>query len=204
MKLRIFLFFTTCLFSVNSALSQTVPKNEILDVKLTLSIEKTNWFKDEKAVVKIAIENLSSNVVTLPTGITYFLTDGAISKDVTMRNKFFWSPVSLSKTYDDKVKTCQNDLNKERVKGGSIYPSSETIILKAGEKKEYNFNLVGMCWNHLISSIYPDKNIFTLAKCGKFKLYSEMSFSNGFIEMSGMKIPLSKSIKSNEIDVEIK
>lgn len=204
MKNRFNLLLIFCVFGINSTFSQAIQKNVIPEVKLTISFEKKVWVKDEPAIVKIAIENLSGNVITLPAGITYFLTDGATSKDVTMRNKFFWSPVSFSKTYDDKVKPCQNDLNKEQVKRSGIYPSSETISIISGEKKEYSFNLVGMCWNHLISSIYPDKNIFTLAKLGKFKLYSEMSFSNGFIEMSGMKIPLTKSIKSNEIDVEIK
>jgi hypothetical protein len=205
MKFRILLTLIVCLFSVNCTLSQTMPKNEIQEIKMTLSVEKNIWAKNEQAiVVKLSIENLSENTATLPAGVTYKLSDGTTTNAMTMRNEVFWSPVSFSKNYDNQSQTCQNDLKKEQIKGGSIYPSSETINLKSGEKKEYSFNLVGMCWNHVMSSVYPNKSIFSLAKSGKFILYSEISFSNGSIEMSGMKIPLSKSIKSNEIDVEIK
>lgn len=202
--------FTFLVFSALTGFvfSQTKDESVLPNIRLRLSTEETLWETGKKAAVKIVVENLSEKAVSLPNGIHFTVTDGTQSAAVTMREKVFWSPVSLTKIYE-KINTCQNDLTKERVSTPGdkniiqISPSAQNFILKKGEKKEFSFNLAGTCWNHVLSSSYPYRNLFTLTGFGKFKVYFEMEFDAGEKEFKGIKYPAVEHVKSNEIEIII-
>lgn len=164
-----------------SALSQSVNKGSDSEIRSVLSTEKTVWDKNAPLIVKFSIENLSESAINISSSINFTLADK--TADSRIGRDGVSAPVSLTKTYDEKVNDCQNDLTKERfTKNGGILPVARDFFLAKGEKKEFSFDLSKICWNRLISSVYPNQNLFTVIKSGKYKI----SFG-----------------KSNEIEIEI-
>jgi hypothetical protein len=162
------------------AFSQPADKSEAQKIKMTLEAEKNIWGKNSPSMVRITIENPSESAVTFTSSVLLMLVaktpDGRIDRDS------FSAPLSLTKAYAEKTDVCQNDLTAERVVNGSILgPGS--IVLAKGEVRELSFDLAKLCWNRLISSVYPNQNLFPLVKAGKYQL----SFG-----------------KSNKVEIEVK
>jgi hypothetical protein len=188
---------------------------EVPNLRLTLSIENTTWTKYEPVLVKITIENLSGNKVELPSSISFNLDNRTFASErVTMDNGVFWSPVSLTKTYGKDVAGCQSDLVENRVevlKGTnivSISPPKDSLMLTTGEKKEFSFDLTKTCWNHSISSVYPNSNLFSLVDTtpaakhigsNKYRVYFDMEFKAGTVD----GIPRNKRPRSNEVEIVV-
>jgi hypothetical protein len=217
LKSIIFLIITISTLK-SCTFSQIKEQDEIPNIRLSLSTEKNTWKHGEPALVKVEIENLSKNMTTLSTSIYFTINDYARSKNSqTGANGPFWSPVSLTKHYDDKSDGCQNDLTKERVNNlgdtnlTAISPPTKSFILQNGEKKEFDVNLAATCWNHILSSVYPNQDIFSLIdeRSTKsqdpktYKVYFEVEFEVGRSEANGIKTPLVKRVKSNQIKIII-
>lgn len=175
--------FSLILIISNFAFSQSVGKKEDSG-KLTISTEKSVWTRNEPAAVKILIENPSDKATNVYANLNFVLSK--VMSDGNLGNGFN-SPISLMKTYEENANSCQNDLTKERrTPTGGILTDFTTFTLEKGAKREFSFDLSKMCWKSIDSSIYANKNLFTLVKPGKYKLY----------------ISLQKD--SNEIEIEIK
>ncbi len=197
-----------------SASAQMQEKKEIPNLRLTLTTEKTTWSQKETAPVKVTIESLSEHTAQVPATI-YFRLDGRARGDerMTKREAVFWSPVTVTNTYAEKATTCQNNLTKDSIQPIKdtnlvmIHPPSNNLYLRKGEKREFSFNLAGMCWNHSMSSVYPDQNIFQLARpyfiSASYKLYFELHFDGGMSEENGILTPITLNLKSNEVRVVI-
>lgn len=196
------LFSLIILVSASYVFSQGSRGSKIPNLRLSLSAKEPLWETGKKAVVKIAVENLSDEIITFPDSIYFRITDGTRSEAITTRERVFWSPARLTKTYEENKNGCEDDLGKE-LDTTIGFPPPQNFILQKGEKKEFNFNLAGTCWNHVLSSTYPNKDLFALAVLGKYKVYFEIGFNVETYETNGMEIPLSKSIKSNEIEIII-
>lgn len=199
-----------------SACAQMQEKKEAPNLRLTLTTEKTTWLRYKPAPVRITIENLSEAKVELPSSI-YFRLDNRKSEDEpeTTAEGVFLSPVRLTKTYGEDATGCQSDLTQDRVgvlKGTDIVlitPSTGSLILQKGEKKEFNFDLARTCWNHSISSIYPNRNLFPLVGAHssrfngtKYKVYFEMGFDAGMSKINGIEMPLVHNLSSNKVEIE--
>jgi len=194
-----------------NASSQAQKKPGAPNLRLTLSMEKTIWLVYEPVPVKITVENLSGNKVQLPSSI-YFKFDNRESESVrvTMSEGVFWSPVSLTKTYSKEVKGCEDDLIAERVEVLQdtnivlISPPKDNLMLQKDEKKEFRFDLSKTCWNHSLSSIYPNGYLFSYVGASrKYKVYFEMEFKVGSAKLAGSDTPinLNKRLKSNEVEI---
>lgn len=125
-----------------------------------------------------------------------------------MRNGAYYAPFSFYKDYSSNVGRCKNDLDETNVKREgpiiTFYRDDTALDVRAGEKKAFRVNLAGLCWAHQISSIYPVSEVFSVAKKGGYTLYLLMRFRTGTKIQDGMSIPISTSIKSNELRVNIK
>jgi hypothetical protein len=194
--------------------AQGLEKAKVPTLNLTLTAEKTSWRAGEAARVKIKIENASGGETEIPSTV-YFTADNRSvvgGSSVTMLDGVFWSPVSLLKSYDAPSARCRNDLSPDRVetlKGTNvvtIFPAKETLPLKKGEAKEFDFDLAGTCWGHSIAAFYPDDSLFSLAAKYKQKtygLYFETEFDTGKTEVGGKSNPVVKDLKSNVVVITI-
>jgi len=196
----IFLLF--CGFS--SLHGQQVP-----NIALTISSEQDIWTKGLPVTVNIRIDNLSSEEVALPSGISFSLDDGTRGTDSpTMRNGAYYAPFSFHKDYSSNVGRCKSDLDETNVRREgpivTIFRDDIALKVRAGEKKGFQINLAGLCWAHQISSMYPMSELFSVAKKGHYTLYFSMRFRTGTEVRDGISIPISTSVKSNELRVNIK
>jgi hypothetical protein len=199
--------------------SRTHEETAVPNLRLTLSSEKKIWARNKPALVKVTIENLSEGSVEIPPGIDFQIDGGGTRSafGITRANPVFWSPVSLTKIYSRNAAGCQNDLTEDRVKTVQgtniveIHPAKGGLTLGRGEAKKFSFNLAGICWNHEILSDYPRIDLFTLIKehseefknPNTYKVYFEIGFDAGSTKINGMDTPLFKTIRSNEVEIEI-
>lgn len=202
MKKLFTLVFLFC--GISSLYGQRVP-----NIALTISAEHEIWTKGSPATVNISIENRSSEQVALPSDTSFRIDDGTRGEDSpTMRNGAYYAPFSFYKDYSSNVGRCKNDLDETNVKREgpiiTFYRDDTALDVRAGEKKAFRGNLAGLCWAHQISSIYPVSEVFSVAKKGGYTLYFLMRFRTGTKIQDGMSIPISTSIKSNELRVNIK
>lgn len=198
--------------------AQIATERKIPNLRLMLAAEKTTWVAGQSALVRVKIENLTGHEVEVSSTI-YFKLDNrkSVAEGPTMANGVFWSPVSLTKIYDKDATGCQNDLTQARVevlKGTnivSITPAKDTLLLRQDENKEFTFDLAGTCWNHSISSVYPNNNLFSLLRehtsrftdTNKFKVYLEYHFQVVKLQPSETKTPVIHRLKSNEVEITI-
>lgn len=190
---------TFSLSGFSQAADQEVPY-----LNFMLSSEKTSWKQGEPAVVKAKIEYPGGRLeaVNVPQSIS-FKVESKKREFLTSKSKVFWSPVSLTKNYQEKASKCQNDLTEDRVKNGSISPPANDFRLKKGESKEFIFNLAATCWNQVMLSDYPKRELFSLTGTGNYIIYFEMEFRAGQSVSPGILVPRHVRIKSNEIEIDI-
>lgn len=195
---------------------QTTGKTGIPQAEFILSSESILWNVNRPATVKISIENVDKehDYIILSSNINFYFTD-VIQEAVNKKNAAFWSPVSLTKTYDADKNSCQDDLTEDRIfyskngKRDGILPPKGEVRLMKNEKKEFTFNLNRMCWAHEISNVYPSQDLFSLidnyppVKGKKYKVYFEMGFKTGTAHYGGTEIPLSKTLRSNVIEITV-
>jgi len=184
---------------------------EIPNIVLTISSDQINWTKNLPATVIIKIENVSNKELKLPSGIAFYLDDGTRGEHwPTMRNGAYYAPFSFNKKYSSSIRHCQNDLDEkaERREGPIVrsFRDDTALLLKAGGYKEFHVGLAELCWAHQISSVYPMSPLFSEVKTGKHTLYFSMRFRTGTIIQEGIStpIPISKSIESNKLTINIK
>lgn len=199
-----------------TSFAQTADKPfELPKLDLSLTVEKTLWKSSEPAVVKVIIENkeTSKDFLILPSDISFRLAEREID-DVTMSDAVFWSPVSLTKTYEAGRRGCQDNLTNDQVSYSNnskirvISPSADKSKLLKNEKKEFTFDLNKLCWGHAISSMYPSQPLFTMideyrSSTEKYKVYFQMRFAAGMGVHNGVRYPMSKEMRSNEVEITV-
>ncbi len=201
-ELILTLFLLVC--GVLPASGQDVP-----DIVLTIESEQTEWRKGSPAKVHIKIENISTKEVELLTRLRFRLDDGTRgNREPTMANGFYYSPFGLVKSYLPNTANCQNDLVNNNIKRENgvveIFVDKNNISLKAGEKKEFQVDLAGLCWGHQISSVYPMSDLFSEVKKGRYSLYFSIAFKVTAIDLRGSEALRSKSVESNKLTINIK
>ena len=127
-----------------------------------------------------------------------------------MRNGVYYAPYSFGKNYSSNMGRCQDDLDdgSERREGPIVrkFHDDIPITLKAGAHMELKVDLAELCWAHQRSSVYPMGSLFSEAKPGKYTLYFSKPFRTGTLIQEGIHtpIPISKSIESNKLTIDIK
>src|ERR1700754_1307485 len=212
-RVQLMTAFVALLALACGAGAQSRRKAKVPKLTLTLTVGETGWRYKEAAPVKIRIENASEGEAKIPSAV-YFTADnrGRTGGSVTKSEGVFWSSVSLLKTYAASGELCQNDLSPGRVEKlhgteiVTIFPPKEKLTLKKGEAKEFDFDLAATCWNHSIGSMYPNRNIFSLAAdYGRktYTVYFEMEFQVGKTEAGSLKVPTLEHLKSNAVEISI-
>jgi hypothetical protein len=214
MKIQILLLFV---MGTANILGQTQVKPfELPNISLMLEVENPTWRSSGPAVTTLTIQNndTKKEFLVLSPGIVFEFAERTIVGP-SMRDAVFWSPVSLTKTYEGDKTGCQSDLTKDREsylkdsKIRVIKPSTYEIKLLKSEKKEFIIDLNTTCWQHAISSIYPNQLLFSMIgkyppfSGKKYKLHYKMYFRSGSVRHEGVEIPLSKNIRSNEVEITV-
>ncbi len=182
---------------------QTVVKNSVPNINLSIAAENNIWKKDETSIVRISIENLSEDAVKLPENINFLLTEVAFDGRIGKNN--FSAPINLNKPYNEKTSICRSNFADIKAEKNEM-----SFVLEKGETKEFTIDLSRMCWSRTISSAYPDKNLFEIVKSGKYTLSTGMGFDTGKIEKAnfpksyGTNFRIVNSTASNELEIEVK
>lgn len=117
--------------------------------------------------VTIVISNQTNVTLSLSSRGDFWLID-TDAKSGTRLDANFYAPVSFVKPYETDLKPCQDDLTPERVTTSrhgqvlSIRPPKAVVVFAPGEGRTFRFDLTQVCWNHRISSVYPNRELFEL------------------------------------------
>lgn len=196
------------LFSVAALSFAQSPDAVLPPINITLSSEKSIWAAGDAGTIKVTLENPGNKKAGIRPGLSLLFSELTNTKNVTMRERVFSSPLSLLKRYEYPKTGCSDDLLAGRKTGFVIKPETGKLELAAGEKREFTFDALKLCWGHLISSMYPYRSLFDelndgYKASGQYNLTASMSFRTGTYRMSGVEVPISKSITSNVVAIRI-
>lgn len=187
---------------------------ELPKVDFKLTVEKNVWKRSEPAIVKIVLENQddSKDFLTLPSGISFEMAKSN-GGPAGVIESMFWSPVSLTKNYRAGGQGCRNDLSNDRVSYSNnskirvISPTNSVLKLLKKEEKEFTVDLNATCWELSGSSLYPSRMLFSVIdeypSEKMYKVYFEMEFRAGTGIHNGVKYPMTKHIKSNQVEITV-
>jgi hypothetical protein len=182
---------------VQNGTAQAIPK-----IKFVVAAEDSVWKRRGQAFVMVTLENLGDSRIEVPSRIDFHIENGSGNQGS------YYAPFSLLKSYSEVANGCQNNLSNSDVKrhGGvvGIFPDKRVFVLEGKGKKVLRVDLSGICWALSISSVYPDENVFKIARTGRYTLHFEMEFTSGKMNVQGINLPLVKHVKSNEVEIEIK